>query len=131
MEKIDKSELFLLSPLALAYVGDSVHTLFVRENVVRKNTQKINDYNKQCSFFCKAQTQSKVLDNIIEMLTDDEKEIVRKARNTKIHHNAKNASVVDYKKATCFEALVGYLYLCQDEQRLNEILNLSIKKEGI
>ena len=119
----------LISPLVLAYVGDSVHTLYVRENVVKANIQKINDYNKQCSYFCKAQTQSKVLDNIYDVLTEQEKEIVRKARNAKTHHTAKNASVADYKKATSFEAVVGYLYLTKQTQRLNEILQLSIKEQ--
>ena len=115
-----------LSPLALAFVGDSVHTLFVRENIVFDDVLKINDYHKKSAHYCKAQTQSKVLDLLLPTLTEQEKEIVRKARNTKIHHNAKNASVKDYKQATCFEALVGYLYLTKQEQRLQEILNISI-----
>lgn len=115
-----------LSPLALAFIGDSVHTMFVREHIVANDVLKINDYHKMSAHYCKAETQSKVLDLLMPNLTEQEKDIVRKARNTKIHHNAKNASVKDYKQATSFEALVGYLYLTKQQQRLEEILNLSM-----
>ena len=115
-----------LSPLALAFIGDSVHTLYVREHIVMNDVLKINDYHKLSSHFCKAETQSKVLDQIAPMLSEQEKEVVRKARNTKIHHNAKNASVKDYKQATSFEALLGYLYVTNQNDRLQEILKLSM-----
>ena len=120
----------LISPLALAFVGDSVHTLFVRKQVVFLNEKKINDYHKMCAHYCKASTQSKVLELLQPSLCQQELEVVRRARNTKIHHTAKNASVKDYKMATSFEALVGYLYLTQQQARLEEILQFSIG-EGI
>ena len=126
MEKIAKNQLFIISPLVLAYIGDSVHTLYVREYVISQNIQKLNDYNKQCSYFCKAQTQSKVLDRLAEVLQEEEKEIVRRARNSKSNHKAKNSSVAEYNKATSFEALIGYLYLSNQTERLNYILQLSV-----
>ena len=116
----------LISPLALAFVGDSVHTLFVREHIIKNNIQKINDYHKLASHFCKASTQSKVLELLMPNLSQEELEVVRRARNTKIHLTAKNASLKDYKMATSFEAVVGYLYLTKQEQRLQEILKFSI-----
>ncbi len=117
-----------LSPLALAYVGDAIHTLFVREKVIKSDIKKLNDYNKTCSRFCRATTQSKVLDKLLDKLDGDELDLVRKARNAKIHHSAKNSSLVDYKKATCFEALIGYLYLTNNKERLNEFLNFSMEE---
>ena len=115
-----------MSSLALAFIGDSVHTLYVREHIVKNDVLKVNDYHKLSAHYCKAETQSKVLDLILPNLSEQEKDIVRKARNTKIHHNAKNASVKDYKQATSFEALIGYLYFTKRNERLEEILSLSM-----
>ena len=119
----------LISPLALAFIGDSVHTLFVRENIVFNNTQKINDYHKLSSYYCKASTQSKVLELLMPSLNQEELEVVRRARNTKSHHTAKNASLKDYKMATSFEAVIGYLYVTKQTQRLQYILKFSIGEE--
>ena len=130
-EKIlTKQQLKETSPLVLAFIGDGIHTLFVRDFVVTKNLQKLNDYNRQCSTFCKAKTQSKVLDLLVCDLTEEEKDVVRRTRNTKTHNIAKNSNLVEYKKATCFEALVGWLYLSGQNQRLNEILQKSLIEEG-
>ncbi len=116
------------SPLVLAFIGDSVHTLFVRENIIKEGIHKLNDYNKSCNFLCRAKTQSKVLDKLEQLLTIKEQELVRRTRNAKNHHTAKNSNLVDYKKATCFEALVGYLYLNGETQRLEQFLKISIEE---
>ncbi len=116
------------SPLVLAFIGDSVHTLFVRENIIKEGIHKLNDYNKSCNFLCRAKTQSKVLDKLEPLLTIKEQELVRRTRNAKNHHTAKNSNLVDYKKATCFEALVGYLYLNGETQRLEQFLKISIEE---
>jgi len=112
----------------LAFLGDAVHTLFVRESIVKKNEIKINELNKICSKFCSAKWQSLIFERFKEILNDEELEILRKARNSKPKHSAKNANPADYHKATAFEALVGWLYLTENKQRLNEILNLSIQE---
>lgn len=126
-EKLTQNQIKNLSPLVLAFVGDGVHTIFVRDFVVKSKSEKLNDYNKDCSHFCKAKTQSLVLDKIESSLSEEEKDIVRRTRNAKTNNIAKNSNLTEYKKATCFEALVGYLYLSGQTERMNEILDISVQ----
>lgn len=123
---LTQQQLIQINPLVLAFVGDSVHTMFVREYVVKSTLEKLNNYNKQCAHYCKAKTQAKVLDSLQEELTEQEKDIVRRTRNSKTNNIAKNSNLVEYKKATCFESLIGWLYLGGEQERLNEFLNKSI-----
>ena len=120
--------IYQINPLVLAFVGDSVHTLYVRQQIIKEAIHKLNDYNKSCNFLCRAKTQSKVLDKLEPLLLPNEQNIVRRTRNTKTHHTAKNANLVEYKKATCFEALVGYLYLVGENDRLKKFLEISIEE---
>ena len=113
--------------LPLAFIGDSVHTLFVREEILSMPNRKIENYHTLASFYCKASSQAKALENIKPFLTDEEKEIVRRGRNAKPKHQAKNASQADYSYATAFEVLIGYLHLSGQSERLKEILQLSMK----
>lgn len=115
--------------LSLAFLGDSVHTNFVREFVLSNFVGKMDDFNGKASSLCKASTQAKVLEKILHSLSEEESEIVRRARNAKPKHQAKNASVKDYSYATAFEALIGYLYLSENTERLNEILLISVQKD--
>lgn len=124
-EKFSKSKLKEFNPLALAFIGDSVHTLFVRDHIMRKQNLKPGNYHLLASKLCKAQTQSKVFEEIFDNLTKEEREIALQARNHK-SHVAKNANPEDYKKATAFEAVIGYLYFLGNEKRLNELLEKSI-----
>lgn len=114
--------------LSLAFLGDSVHTLFVRERALGKANDKMNNYHSYSARFCKAEHQALVYDKIAPLLNEDELEIARRARNAKPKHQAKNASHADYMQATMFEALIGYLYLKGDEKRLNQILELSVQE---
>lgn len=113
------------SPLELAFLGDAIHTLFVREYVLENFNKPMNEIHHICSHYCSATHQSEVLTSLT--LTDDEAEIVRRARNAKAKHTAKNAEVKDYKFATAFEALIAYLRLSGKEERLQEVLHLSVK----
>lgn len=115
--------------LPLAFLGDSVHTLFIREKVLQNCTHKMNNYHTMASKVCKASTQADTLKEIMPTLTQEEADIVRRARNAKPKHTAKNATSADYSYATAYEALVGYLYLKGDETRLQEVLETSCKKE--
>lgn len=129
--KSEKNEKMLASILQtnllpLAFIGDSVHTLFVREKVLEEHDHKMDNYHTTASKFCKASSQAEVLRKITPLLSETEQDIVRRGRNAKPKHSAKNASSVDYSYATAFEVLIGYLYLKGDEDRMNEILNLSI-----
>ncbi len=110
--------------LELAFIGDAIHTAFVRNWALTKFDKPINNIHKICSKLCSAVFQASVLD-LLE-LTDEEKEIVRKARNAKPKHQAKNSGSAEYKKATAFEAIIGYHFLSQNDERLNYLLNKSI-----
>lgn len=112
--------------LPLAFIGDGVHTLFVREKVIEKINDKMGSYHNSAAYFCKANTQANVLKKLIPLLSDDEIDIVRRGRNAKPKHHAKNASSSDYSYATAFEILIGYLYLRGEQERFDEILNLSL-----
>lgn len=124
MELLDK--LLKTNLLPLAFIGDSVHTLFVREWCLNSAVDKMENYHTNASKYCKATAQAKVLALMQDKLSDDEKEIVRRGRNAKAKHQAKNATSADYTHATAFEVLIGYLYLSKNDDRLKEILNLSI-----
>ena len=113
--------------LPLAFIGDSVHTLFVREYCLKDANFKMETYHSKSSFYCKASSQAKALKLLNDALTPEEQDIVRRGRNLKPKHHAKNASSADYSFATAFEVLIGYLYLNEDSQRLQEILKLSIE----
>lgn len=118
-----------LSPIVLAFIGDAVHTLFVRESVLFSHSFNPKQYNSYCSKFCSAIRQAKVLDEIKESLTTDEQDVVRRARNFKTNNVAKNASLEEYKKSTSFEALIGYLHITNQKERLQEFLSKSISEE--
>ena len=118
-----------LSPLALAFIGDGVHTLFVREFVVKGGISNLNCYHQKAKKFCNAKHQKEVLEKLLPMLSFEESEIVRRARNAKSKHKAKNFNEEEYKKATAFEALIGFLYLTKQEERLKEILKISVSEE--
>lgn len=111
-----------INPIVLAFIGDGVHTLFVRDKVVKTSNLLINRCHINSAKFCNAKSQAKKLDLLLDSLSEDELNIVRRARNAKTHNIAKNSDIETYKKATSFEALVGYLYLKGNYKRLNEIL---------
>lgn len=123
----DKFEINLMSPLVWAYVGDAVYELYIRNYFV--NTTKLNPHKLHIKAinYVKASAQAKILQQIMEELTDEEKDIVRRARNSQNHHLPKNANVEEYMYSTAFEGLIGYLYLTKQEQRLSEVLKKCIK----
>ena len=115
-----------MSPLTWAYVGDAVYELYIRTHLV--NTTKLKPHKLHITSiqYVKAKAQANILKKIEDILTIEEKEIVRRGRNTQTHHIAKNASVQDYMYSTAFEALIGYLYLTGQEERLFAILKTII-----
>ena len=122
----DINDAKLLSPLVWAYVGDSVYELFVRTKLTNNSNAKPHKLHIESIKYVKAKSQSEILKKIMDNLTDEEKNIVRRGRNTENHHVAKNSNVADYSQATAFEALLGYLYLTKQDERLTEILNMCI-----
>ncbi len=118
----NKDEINTMSPLIWAYVGDSVYELYIRTHLVNVTNLKPHKLHIESIKYVKAKSQAEILERLYESLTDEEKEIVRRGRNTKNHHLPKNADVNDYMYATAFEALIGYLYLTEQKERLEEIL---------
>lgn len=116
-----------MSPLVWAYIGDAVYEEYIRNYLVINTRYKPHKLHVEATNFVKASAQANILKQLEDILTEDEKEIVRRTRNTKNHHLPKNANVQDYMYATAFEGLIGYLHLTKNKERLEEILELSIK----
>ncbi|EQG33491.1 ribonuclease III domain protein [Clostridioides difficile DA00126] len=126
--KMEKTELVTMSPLVLAYLGDTVYETSIREYLIRQNTQrKVNDLHKLAIKYVKAKAQATIIYEIEIELTEEESKIYKRGRNQKSNTSPKNADIIDYKHATGFEALVGYLYLNNEIERLQYIINKGIK----
>lgn len=121
-----EEEINLLSPLTWAYVGDCVYELYIRTNLVNQTNLKPHKLHIETIKCVKAKAQARLLEEIQDKLTEEEKDIVRRGRNAESHHLPKNANVQEYRYATAFEALVGYLYLTKKTKRLKEILALTV-----
>ncbi len=126
LKNLTKFDAKNLNPQVLAFVGDSVYTLFIRTMLTEEFDVKSGKLHTLANEYVKATGQSEVLNKILPILTEEEMDIFKRARNYKTHSVAKNASVVDYKRATGLEGLIGYLYLIGDYSRLNDILNICV-----
>ena len=124
MEELDVNQ---MSPLVWAYIGDSVYEQYIRNYLVTNTKYKPHKLHVEATKFVKAAAQANILQQLENHLTEEEKEIVRRTRNTKNHHLPKNSNVQEYMYATAFEGLIGYLHLTRNTTRLNEILQLSLK----
>ncbi len=113
-----------MSPVSLAFVGDGVYTLYIRTMVARGSTAKANTLHKTASSYVKAESQSRAMLSLEGKITEDEEYIYKRGRNAKTTNSAKNASMIEYKIATGFETLLGYLYLTGKNERLVEILHM-------
>jgi len=116
----------LLHPSVLAFVGDSIHNLFIRCYLISKYPSNVNKYHKLSVNYVSAHAQSDTLHKIFENLSEKEKYIIKRGRNIKSASSPKNAEITEYKHATGFEALLGYLYYAKETDRLMEILNMSV-----
>ncbi len=114
------------SPLALAYMGDAIYDLVIRTVVVERANRSANNLHKQVIRYVNARTQAQMITALMEELDEEEEAVFRRGRNAKPHSTAKNATAGEYRKATGFEALMGYLYLCDRTERL-----LYLVKRGI
>ena len=121
------SESSKYAPLTLAYIGDSVHTLFVRERVIGQSDKKVHELHFLTSRYVKASAQAKAIHILLPELNEEEEAIYKRGRNAKSATVPKNAIVSDYRAATGFEALIGALYIDKKKERLNEILARSME----
>ena len=110
------------NPVNLASIGDAVFAWCAREFVLNSAEYKSHELNVKVNSLVKAQSQSQMLENVLNILTEQEKDVVRRGRNCHTPAKAKNAGLMDYKRATALEALIGWLYLGGQTERLNEIM---------
>ena len=124
MELIDRKreevDVNTMSPLVWAYIGDSVYELYIRMHLVNNSKAKPHKLHMESIKYVKAKSQADILKKIEKFLTEKELEIVKRGRNAENHHLPKNATLQDYMYSTGFEALIGYLYLTKQEERLTE-----------
>ena len=129
--KVEKNEheINQLSPLTWAYIGDCIFELYIRTKLVNETKLKPHELHIKAISYVKAKSQAEMLKKINDSLTEEEKDIVRRGRNTENHHLPKNANVQEYMYSTAFESLIGYLYLCKREERVKEIIEMAIKSK--
>jgi len=120
-------ELKQLNTTALAYMGDAVYEQFIRERILTKGGTDVNKLHRISTMYVSAPAQAKIIKSLFADLTEEEQKLVKRARNRKYHTKAKNADPVTYKWATALEALIGYLYLSGDKQRLAEICEKAVE----
>lgn len=129
-DKLDKTKATNINPIVLAFVGDAVYSLFVRERLAFNSDKKSGELNKIAVSEVKASAQAKFVGEIMDLLNEEEAGVFKRARNAKKTTRAKSASVVEYNMSTGFEAVLGYLYIKGDIERLNFLLNKGNKDEG-
>ncbi len=123
---IERKEAKEFSPLVLAYIGDAVYELIVRSILVSMGNRPVNKLNKDATSLVKAGAQSEIVKLISDNLSEEEYTVFKRGRNSSPHTMAKNASMTDYKYATGFEALIGFLYLDNRCDRVLELVKLGI-----
>ena len=128
---LEDQDLRSYSPLTLAYIGDGVYELVIRTILVKKGNCPVNRLHKKASSLVKAGAQSAIMEVIEEKLTPEELSVYRRGRNAHSPTMAKHATMADYRRATGFEALMGYLYLKDDFGRIIELVRAGIGEDQI
>lgn len=124
---LNGSDANMYSPLALAYIGDAVYEIYVRAHVLEHGNTAVNKLHRASTGYVSAGAQSRIIHNIAPLLTEEETAVYKRGRNAHSNTSAKNADIVDYRHATGFEALIGYLFISRNYSRLNEIISISFK----
>ena len=127
---LEDQDLRSYSPLTLAYIGDGVYELVIRTILVKKGNCPVNRLHKKASSLVKAGAQSAIMEVIEEKLTPEELSVYRRGRNAHSPTMAKHATMADYRRATGFEALMGYLYLTEQFDRMAELLGKGLEQMG-
>ena len=114
----------LINVISLAYLGDSVYEIYVREYLIKKGIAKVEDLQREAVKYVSAKSQSRILSYLMDnnLLTESELDVVKRGRNYKRTSHPKNTDIITYKMSSGFEAMIGYLYI-NDKNRLNEIIN--------
>ncbi len=119
-----------VNSLVLAYLGDAVYEEYIRRYLIEKKIGKVNDLQSESINYVSAKRQAYFLDKMldIDFFNEDEINVIKRARNAKSHANPKGCSVIEYKKATALEALIGYLELADKKMRIDEIMNYIVEE---
>jgi len=117
----------LIQPLVLAYVGDAVYEMYVRQYVVSLPNHRPNHLHRQATRFVSAKAQSKSLEFVLPLLDEEEQDIVRRGRNAKSGTAPKNADILQYRHSTAFECLLGYLYYKKRFERLEQLMGIAVQ----
>ncbi len=131
--ELENTDIRTYSPLTLAYIGDAIYELVIRTILVEKGNTQVNKLHQRASKLVKASAQSEIIEKLKPYLTEEEMGIFKRGRNAKSFTMAKNASMSDYRRATGFEALMGYLYLTEQWDRMLELIKIGItegEKDG-
>ncbi|MBS6644665.1 MAG: ribonuclease III [Clostridiaceae bacterium] len=128
--KLGEIDVRTYSPLVLAYIGDAVYEVVIRTKVINHGSMQVNKMHKKSSSLVKAETQASLIKALEEELTEEEKAAYKRGRNAKSASTAKHATVIDYRMATGFEALIGYLYLTEQYERMITLISHGLEKIG-
>ncbi len=114
-----------INVITLAYLGDSIYEVYIRNSLIKKGIAKVSDLQKEAVKYVSAKAQANILTDLIEKntFTDEELDIIKRGRNYKRNTHPSNTDIITYKMSTGFEALIGYLYLENKTTRLQEILS--------
>lgn len=127
----NETDIRAYSPLTLAYIGDAIYDLVIRTIVVKRGNKSANNLHKKTVAYVNARVQAKMIDALESELTEEEMAVYHRGRNAKSYTTAKNASVIEYRKATGLEALCGYLYLTGQQERMLQLIREGIAKIGM
>lgn len=111
--------------ISIAYLGDAIFEVYIRESLIKKGIAKVEDLTKEATKYVSAKGQATILKNLLDdnYFTDEELDIIKRGRNYKRSSHPKHTDIITYKYSTGFEALIGYLYLSNKQERLSQILN--------
>ena len=125
---IPEADLNTFSPLTFAYIGDAVFDIVIRSIVVAQGNTAVNKMHKHSASIVCAASQAAILDSLTGDLDEEEADIVRRGRNAKPKNTAKNASLADYRNATAFETLIGYLYMSGKTKRMQDLIRWGLER---
>ena len=124
-EVLTRTEAMQLNPVALAFIGDTVYSLYVRERLALSGCGRVSQLQKAAAQIVSAKGQSAFMDKLLPLFTEEEADIFRRGKNAKKGTKSKSATSLEYNRSTGFEAVLGYLYLIGDEERIKQLLSVS------
>ena len=123
-KKLSRTELMKIGSRELAYLGDSIYEACIRKRLMLDGVPEIRHMNERSEDYVSASSQAAILDEIKDELTDEEKAVARRGRNSRIKHPAKSASIQEYRKATALESVFGYLSVTGNDERIEELADI-------